>query len=198
MTPEQLKVALKQQTTYVAVGALAWADGQYRFEQKPIEAISAVPDMRMSPVALVMEAARKHSDFGSARGWLEQHAQERLNRSPELEREMFALKTFWPGESVSPTATVGKTVGEVMARIKEPEYPLLRYLCQSGLLMMSGGPKAAPKPHPGAPASAGDEDKGKVFTPAEVTARKMLFGERDHLKEASHYEVLGIPGTAEL
>src|SRR5207302_11016220 len=80
MTPEQLKVALKQQTTYVAVGALAWADGQYRFEQKPIEAISTVPDMRMSPVALVMEAARKHSDFGSARGWLEQHAQERLNR----------------------------------------------------------------------------------------------------------------------
>src|SRR5436190_7449310 len=170
MTPEQLKVALKQQTTDVAIGALGLEDGQVRFEQKPVEAISTVPDVRMSPVALVLEAARRHANFGSARSWLEAHAQEKLNRSPELEREIFALKASWPGESVTPQATSGKTVGEVMARIKEAEFPLLSFLCQSGLLMMAGGPKAAPRPHPGAPASSGDEDLGKVFTPAEAAA----------------------------
>jgi curved DNA-binding protein CbpA len=95
-------------------------------------------------------------------------------------------------------ATSGRTIREVMARIKEPEYPLLRYLCHSGLLQMSGGPKGAPKPHPGAHASAGDEDKGKVFTAQETAARRMLFGERDHLKDATHYDVLGVEPAADL
>src|SRR5205807_3436784 len=45
---------------------------------------------------------------------------------------------------------------------------------------------------------AGDEDKGKVFTPAEAAARKMLFGERDHLKDASYYLVLGVPAGADV
>lgn len=192
MTPDQLKIALKQQTSDVAVGAMGWGEGQYKFEQKPVEALSAIPDMRVSPIALIFEAAKKRGDAAVARAWLEQHAEERLNRSPELERDLFSLKAFWPGESVSPMATGGRTVGEVMARIKEPELPLLRYLCQSGLLAMSGGPKSTPRPHPGAPAGSGDEDKGKVFTAQETAARRSLFAERDRLKDASHYEVLGV------
>jgi curved DNA-binding protein CbpA/CheY-like chemotaxis protein len=192
MTPDQLKIALKQQTIDVAVGALDWSKGHYRLEQKPAEALSGVPDLRMSPVALVLEAAKRRADPLGSRNWLEAHAQERLNRSPELEKEMFAVRANWPGESVTPLATGGKTVGEVMARIKEPEFPLLHYLCSSGLLHMAGGPKSAPRPHPGAPDGAGDEDKGKVFTADETNARRMLFGQRDHLKDASHYEVLGV------
>jgi len=35
VTPEQLKAALKQQTADVAIGALGWSQGQYRFEQQP-------------------------------------------------------------------------------------------------------------------------------------------------------------------
>ncbi|MGZ6142093.1 MAG: DnaJ domain-containing protein [Myxococcales bacterium] len=196
MTPDQLKIALKQQTSDVCVGALGWGAGQYKFEQKPVEAISAIPDMRVSPVALVFDAARRRTDAAAARAWLEEHAQERLNRSPELERDLFALKGFWPGESVTPLATAGRTVGEVMARIKEPEYALLRYLCNSGLLVMSGGPKTAPRPHPAAPAGSGEEDKGKVFTAQETSARRALFAERDRLKDASHYEVLGVADGA--
>jgi curved DNA-binding protein CbpA/CheY-like chemotaxis protein len=198
MTPDQLKIALKQQTTDVALGALGWNPGQYRFEQKPPEAVSGVPDMRLSPVTLILDASRRRGNPAQARVWLEQHAEERLNRSPELEREMFALKNYWPGESVTPLATGGRTIGEVLARIKDPEVPLLRYLCQSGLLMLAGGPRSAPRPHPGAPAGAGDEDKGKVFTPQEVTARRMLFGERDHLRDSSHYEVLGVDPAADV
>src|SRR5438477_3805761 len=98
MTPDQLKVALKQQTADVAVGALGWGAGQYKFEQKPVEAVSTVPDMRVSPVTLVFEAAKRRGDFASSRGWLEDHSDEHLNRSPELERDLFSLRTYWPGE----------------------------------------------------------------------------------------------------
>ena len=198
MTPDQLKVALKQQTADVAVGALGWGAGQYKFEQKPVEAVSTVPDMRVSPVTLVFEAAKRRGDFASSRGWLEDHSDEHLNRSPELERDLFSLRTYWPGESVTPLATAGRTVAEVMARIKEPEYPLLRYLCNSGLLVMSGGSRAAAKAAGAAAAAAPspDDDKGKAFSPPEVAARKLLFSERDRLKDANHYDVLGVPADA--
>lgn len=196
MTPEQLKVALKQQTSDVAVGALLCGEGQYRFEQKPAEAVSGVPDLRTSPVLMVLEASRRSEPL-LARRWLEAHGPQRLNRSPELEREIFAVKALWPGESTTPLATGGRTVAEVMARLKEPELPLLRYLCQSGLLHMSGAVEAAPRAHPSA-ASAADEDRGKTFNPQEASARQMLLGERDHLRDSSHYEVLGIEPAAEV
>jgi curved DNA-binding protein CbpA len=160
-----------------------------------VEAVSGVPDMRASPVALVMEAARRAGDAGSARPWLEAHSSEKMARSPELERDLFALKTYWPGEGVSPMATGGRTVGEILPRIKDGELPLLHLLCVSGLITLSGV-KGAPKPHPAAPAGAGDEDRGKVFTAQEHTARKMLFDQRDHLKDATHYTVLGVSETA--
>src|SRR5438094_2689927 len=59
MTPEQLRMALKQQTVDVCVAAIGLAAGQYRFEQKAAEAVGGVPDMRTSPVALVVEAAKR-------------------------------------------------------------------------------------------------------------------------------------------
>jgi len=196
LTPEQLKVALKQQTTDVCLGALGWEEGTWRFEQKTPDAVAATPDTRMSPVVLVLEAAKKQGDVEQARAWLKERSQERLNRSPELEREMFALKTTWPGESVSSAATSGRTVGEILARAKDEELPLLHHLCKSGLLMVSGGPRTAAKQQPGAPGGPGDEDRGKVFKPREGEARKFLFSERDRLKEASHYHVLGLPADA--
>ena len=196
LTPDQLKVALKQQTVDVCTGALGWTEGTYRFDQKSPDAVSALPDSRMSPVGIILEAARQPGDAFQERRWLEERSQEKLSRSPELEREMFAVKATWPGESVTPLATGGRTVGEALARVKEPELPLLYHLCHSGLLTISSGPKAAPKPQPGAPSGSGDEDRGKVFTPQETAVRKMLFSERDRLKDASHYEVLGVPNDA--
>src|SRR6266850_6469821 len=189
MTPEQLRTALKQQTTEVCIAALEIAGGSYRFEQKPAEAVNGVPDMRTSPVAVVFEAAKRLGNPVAARPWLEQHATERLTRSPEMEREIFVLKTFWPGEAVTPLVTGARSVGEILARIKPPELPLLQYLCMSGLLTMAGSAaKAAPKAVPGAAA----EDAGKRFTAQEQAARTSLFAERDRLADASHYQVLGV------
>src|SRR6266436_6669294 len=191
LTPEQLRVALKQQTSDVCVAALGMLVGTYRFEQKPVEAVSGVPDMRTSPVALVMEAAKRLGNPAAAKPWLEDRASEKLNRSPELEREMFALKTFWPGEAVTPLATSGRSIGQNLARVKPAELPLLQFLCMGGLLMtLSSAPKGQ------APAPTVDDDKGKTFTAQEQAARAALFAERDRLKDASHYQVLGVPQTA--
>src|SRR3989449_4554989 len=188
LTPEQLRVALKQQTSDVCVAALGTLVGTYQFEQKPVEAVSGVPDMRTSPVALLLEAAKRLGNPDAAKPWLEERATEKLNRSPELEREMFALKTFWPGEAVTPLATGGRPIGEILARVKPAELPLLQYLCMAGLLTT---PSSAPKGQ--APAPTVDEDKGKTFTAQEKAARSALFAERDRLKDASHYQVLGVP-----
>ena len=191
LTPEQLRVALKQQTSDVSVAALGTLVGTYRFEQKPVEAVSGVPDMRTSPVALVLEAAKRLGNPSAAKPWLEERATEKLNRSPEVEREMFALKTFWPGEAVTPLATGGRSIGEVLARVKPAELPLLQYLCMAGLLTtLSSVPKGQ------APAPSVDDDKGKAFTAQEQAARAALFAERDRLEDSSHYQVLGVPQTA--
>src|SRR5205823_14214960 len=164
MTPEQLKVALKQQTAEVAVAAVGMETGTCRFEQKPIEAVSTFPDMRTSPVALVLEAAKRIGNAAKARAWLEQRHAEKLQRSPELEKEIFSLKANWPGESVTPLATGGRRNGEVLARIKESELALLPFLCMSGLLVMSGGPKSIASPgNPlAAEAAAAHQDRGKA------------------------------------
>jgi len=194
MTPEQLRAALKQQTGDVSIAAVGTLSGRFQFEQKPAEAVNGVPDMRTSPVALVLEAAKRLGNPAAAKPWLEQRALDKLNRSPELEREMFALKTFWPGEAVTPAATGGRSIGEVLTRVKPHELPLLQYLCMSGLLTLSATAKPGTKSQP--PASA-DEDKGKKFTAQEDAARGSLFADRERLREASHYEVLGVaPGAS--
>ena len=189
MTPEQLRAALKQQTVDVSIAAVGTLSGRFQFEQKPAEAVNGVPDMRTSPVALVLEAAKRLGNPAAAKPWLEQRAQDKLNRSPELDREMFALKTFWPGEAVTPVATGGRSIGEVLTRVKSHELPLLQYLYMSGLLAPSATAKPGTKSQP-APSS--DEDKRKKFTAQEEAARASLFADRERLREASQYEVLGV------
>src|SRR5438067_2122584 len=193
--PAALRAALKQQTVDVCVAAVGTLSGRFQFEQKPAEAVNGVPDMRTSPVALVLEAAKRLGNPAAAKPWLEQRAQEKLNRSPELEREIFALKTFWPGEAVTPLATGGRSVGDVLTRVKSPELPLLQYLCMSGLLTLSS---ATAKPGvKSQPAPSADDDKGKKFTAQEEAARAALFADRDRLRDGSHYEVLGVaPGAS--
>ena len=189
MTPEQLRAALKQQTVDVSIAAVGTLSGRFQFEQKPAEAVNGVPDMRTSPVALVLEAAKRLGNPAAAKPWLEQRALDKLNRSPELEREMFALKTFWPGEAVTPVATGGRSIGEVLTRVKSHELPLLQYLYMSGLLALSATAKPGTKSQP---APSADEDKRKKFTAQEEAARASLFADRERLREASQYEVLGV------
>jgi curved DNA-binding protein CbpA/CheY-like chemotaxis protein len=192
LSPEQLKQALRQQTTEVAVNGLGWTHGIWHVDPQSREQVSAVPEARTSPVALVLEAAKRFGSPDAARAFLETRADERMTRSPELEREMFAVKNLWPGEAVTPVATNQRPVREALARVKPGELPLLLWLCQSGLIVLSGGAAAKDAAKQAAAAGAEQEDKGKTFTEADDWSRRVVFAERDRLKNANHYELLGI------
>ena len=196
LTPEQLKQALKQQTMDASVNGLGWTEGSFRIDPQSAEQTAAVPEARTSPVALVLEAAKRFGAHAAERDWLEARAQQHMNRSPELERELFAVKTAWPGEGVTPLATNQRPLAEALSRVKPAELPLLKWLCESGLVVLSGGAKAAaPSPKAAAP-NPEDEDRGRKFTPDEDWSRRVIFAERDRLKDANHYQVLGVQPTA--
>jgi CheY-like chemotaxis protein/curved DNA-binding protein CbpA len=190
LSPDQLKAALKQQTQDVVVGALSLAAGSYTFESLTPDQLATVPDARMSPVLLILEWARRTAKAAASRSWLEAHPKDFLTRSPELERELFALKSTWPGESVTSQASAGRTVVEVLRRAKESELPLLHALCVSGLVAM-----AKPSVRPAAAAPA-DEDQGKIFSARDEQARRQIFAEKERLAEATHYELLAVPADA--
>jgi curved DNA-binding protein CbpA/CheY-like chemotaxis protein len=196
LSPEQLKQALKQQTVEASVNGLGWTEGTFRIDPQSTEQIAAVPEARTSPVALVLEAARRFGAPAAAREWLEGRVQQHMTRSPELERELFAVKTVWPGEGVTPLAGNQRQVSEALARVKPAELPLLKWLCESGLVALSAGAKAAPSPAKAEAESRVDEDAGRKFTPDEDWSRRVLLAERDRLKDANHYQVLGVQPSA--
>ena len=196
LTPEQLKQALRQQTADVAVNGLGWTHGTWHLDAQSADQVGAVPETRMSPVGLVLEAAKRFASPESARAFLEAHGEDRMTRSPELEREVFAVKNTWPGEGVTPLATNQRPVREALSRVKAAELPLLLWLCQSGLVTLSGAGKEAPKQAAPAAPNPEDEDKGKTFNADEDWSRRVIVAERDRLKDANHYEVLGVQKAA--
>lgn len=196
LTPEQLKQALKQQTVEASVNGLGWAKGTFRIDPQSPEQIAAVPEARTSPVALILEAAKRFGAHAAAREWMEARPQQHMGRSPELERELFAVKSAWPGEGVTPLATNQRVVGEALARVRPAELPLLKWLCESGLVTLTGGAKAADPAAKAAPPGDENEDAGKKFTPDEDWSRRVIFAERDRLRDANHYQVLGVEPSA--
>ncbi|GAC1348436.1 MAG: hypothetical protein NVSMB23_29480 [Myxococcales bacterium] len=196
-TLDQLKVGLKQQTHDVAFGALGLAMGTYSFEPGTAGQVSAVPDLRVSPVVLTLEWARRTHAHEAARNWLEARLPAKLSRSPDLERELFALKSTWPGESVTALAGSGRTIGEILPRVKAAELPLLYALCASGLLVATS-PAAASEPKGGLSSPPDLEaDRGKRFTAREEEVRASLFAERERAQALNHYELLGLAGNAD-
>ena len=196
LTPEQLKQALKQQTMDASVNGLGWTQGTFRIDPQSAEQLAAVPEARTSPVALILEAAKRFGDPAAAREWLVARPQQHMTRSPELERELFAVKSAWPGEGVTPLAASQRLVSEALARVKPAELALLKWLCESGLVTLSGGAKAAAPAAKAAALSAENEDAGRKFTSDEDWSRRVIFAERDRLRDANHYQVLGVEPSA--
>jgi curved DNA-binding protein CbpA/CheY-like chemotaxis protein len=196
LSPEQLKQALRQQTADVAVNGLGWTHGTWQVDPQRPEQLSVVPETRTSPVALVLEAAKRFASPEAAHAFLEARGEDRMTRSPELERELFAVKNIWPGEGVTPLATNQRAVREALSRVKPAELPLLLWLCQSGLVALSGAGRETKETAAAAVKAAEDEDKGRTFNADADWSRRVIFAERDRLKAANHYEALGVSPTA--
>ena len=106
------------------------------------------------------------------------------------------MKSAWPGEGVTPLAASQRLVSEALARVKPAELALLKWLCESGLVTLSGGAKAAAPAAKAAAPSAENEDAGRKFTSDEDWSRRVIFAERDRLRDANHYQVLGVEPSA--
>jgi curved DNA-binding protein CbpA len=61
---------------------------------------------------------------------------------------------------------------------------------------LSGGARAAAQAAKAAESSPEDEDKGRTFTADEDWSRRVILAERDRLRDANHYEVLGVEPSA--
>jgi len=194
MSPEQLKDGVRQQTLDVSVNGLLEKTGNYRFE--PQNAVDTVPEARVSPVALIVEAAKRSGAPAESRKWLESQRDAALSRTPELERELFAVRQSWRGEGVTAFAAGGRSVKEALSRVKEAELPLLHWLCLSGLVHLAGGQKTEPSPAP-RERTGTDPDRGKTFKPSEQAARKLLLEARERFRDANHYQVLGVKQGAD-
>jgi curved DNA-binding protein CbpA/CheY-like chemotaxis protein len=196
MSPEQLKLAVRQQTVDVSLNALPIDSGNYRFEPQAQGIADSVPDARTSPVALIVDAAKRFGAPAESKKWLEARRDSPLARTPELDRELFTVRQAWPGEGVTAFATGGRAVHEALSRVKDAELPLLHWLCVSGLVQLAGGQKEQPSPVvPKRPDA--DADGGKTFDPREQAARRMLVEDRDRFREANHYQVLGVQRGAD-
>jgi curved DNA-binding protein CbpA/CheY-like chemotaxis protein len=196
MSPEHLKLAVRQQTVDVSLNALPMDAGAWRFEPHPQGLADSMPDSRTSPVALIVDAAKRFAAPPASRKWLEARRDATLTRTPELDRELFTVRQIWPGEGVTAFATAGRGIQEALSRMRETELPLLHWLCVSGLVQLAVGQKAQPSPV--APVrTLAELDRGKNFNPREQAARKMLVESRDRFREANHYQVLGVQRSAD-
>jgi curved DNA-binding protein CbpA/DNA-binding response OmpR family regulator len=182
MSLEQLKAVVRQQTADASLNALPMDSGSYRFEPQAQGLVDSVPDARMSPVTLIVDAAKRFAAPADSKKWLEARRDSTLARSPELERELFAVRHAWPGEGVTTFATGGRGVEEALSRVREAELPLLHWLCVSGLVQLAGGQKAQPSP---------------VADAREQAARRTLVESHERFREANHYQVLGVQQGAD-
>jgi hypothetical protein len=160
MSPEQLQHGVRDGELDVSINGLLERTGSYRFE--PQNTVDTVPEARVSPVVLIVGAARRSGAPAESRKWLESQRDAVLSRSLELERELFAVRQAWPGEGVTGFAAGGRTVNEALSRVKETELPLLHWLCLSGLVEFAGGQKTEPSPAPGERGVRAGPDRGKT------------------------------------
>lgn len=149
-----------------------------------------MPDVRTAPLGLVLEQTRRFVTAEDARESLGRMAGNRLFPSPELERNASGLNSGWPGQTVLALASGRALAGELVARCREKDLPLLWALVASGLLSQEESS--------GGQISARDEEAelGRPFSPREEEARSTILAEHRRVEGLDHYALLGVSPDA--
>jgi CheY-like chemotaxis protein/tetratricopeptide (TPR) repeat protein len=196
---KDLAALLTQQTEEVAITAYQWPDGTATFKAGSAD---TNVEGRANPVICVIKGIKRFSNPQEARTRLAPNAKEVLERTPELDREMFALKGLFPGETVSPMVNGRLTLGDILAKAKEADLVLLYALVVSGLAKVKGAVAAAAA---AAAAAASTPQPMKAvskpnrpYTPEEDASRQLIAGEaRRQNGTTTHYQVLGVAQNAD-
>jgi CheY-like chemotaxis protein/tetratricopeptide (TPR) repeat protein len=198
VTQKDLPALLTQQTEEVAITATPWTEGLATFKANPLE---PGVEGRANPALCILKAVKRYVQPDAARKQLLVYKDELPQRTPELDREMFAIKNLFPGEVVSPMINGRSTVTDLLARIKRPEdVVLLHALVTSGLAkanVTALGIDKSPS-QTNLPAVTPSKPK-RPYTHEEEVSRQIIQEEsRRQAKCTTHYQILGVASTADL
>lgn len=196
---------LVAQTEEVAMTAVSWNDGQAAFRA---QATDSGPEGRANPVLCVLKGVKRAVTADQAKAALRTQGSTVPERTPELDRELFAIRALFAGEAVIPAINGKATVAELLGRAKDVDAQLLHGLLACGLARAKGavpfpfgGAKPVASSTPGQPMPAVQRPVSSVrhkFTADEEAVREQIFTEQKRLAAAkSHYQVLGLPPTAD-
>ncbi len=185
---DALAKAVRRQVEEVCVTAFSWSDAHYVFAPGPTDKIQ---DARHDPLLLLLGAYKRYVDADKARALLAGQEKGTISRGPDFDRALFGLRSVFPGEAVTPMVNGRLTVGDVLAKARPADLPLLAGLVGLGLAVVTGlevVKKAAPK------ASAAPN---RPFTPEEEAARANILPEYERVMSAANlFSVLRLPKEA--
>jgi CheY-like chemotaxis protein/tetratricopeptide (TPR) repeat protein len=191
---KDLSGLLTQQTEEVAITAYQWPDGTASFKAGPAD---TNVEGRANPVLCVIKGVKRFVTPQDAKAKLASGPKEVVERTPEMDREMFAIKNLFTGETVSPMINGRSTVGDILVKAKEPDLVLVHALLVSGLARVRGAAPPAAADAAAAPKRAAVRPS-RPFTPEEEASRTLIAAEARRLSSAvTHYQVLGVPPSAD-
>lgn len=187
MQPDKLVEALRQQTDDVVLGTLEMAGGDWMFTQADPE---QVPDLRRNTLPLILQYARKAMSAEDAGEALSRLGEVTLTRTPMLEKEIFTIRSAWPGETLLGLLSGTVPLTEVRQGLHPNDAPLLWALVTADLLTVVG----IAKPETAVQSNA--SIVGHAYTEPEKQARELILAEETRTATLNHYELLGLPDTA--
>ena len=191
----QLAALLTQQTEEVAITSHQWTEGTAIFKAG---ASDTSVEGRANPLICVIKGVKRFVNASEARMALQAEPKGPLERTPELDREMFALKNLFPGETLMPMINGRATLAEITAKTKEADLVLLHALTVSGLARVKGAPPAAAADELAAAAKPVATRPNRDYTPEEDASRTLIRAEARRQQGAvTHYQVLGVAPTAD-
>jgi len=127
--------ATRQQVEEVCVTACGWREGSYKFLPNNTDRIQ---DVRHDPIALALSGFKRFVSPADAQAELVSLSKGTLARTPEFERALFTMRSVFPGETLTPMINGRQTVGEVLARARKEDLPLLIAGLRLGMVSVTG------------------------------------------------------------
>ncbi|MFN7134983.1 MAG: response regulator, partial [Myxococcales bacterium] len=141
ITRDELGKAMRRQVEEVVVTAFPWTDATFRYAPGDTD---RVQDARHNPVALLLTAYKRFVTPEQALAQLRPLEGAVLTRGADFDRELFAMRGVFGGETLTPMINGRQKVSEIAARARKDDLPLLLALVQLGLTLVAGAPAHTP------------------------------------------------------
>ncbi|MGC4113995.1 MAG: response regulator [Myxococcales bacterium] len=185
---DALGKAVRRQVEEVCITTFAWSDAHYVFAPGPTDKIQ---DVRQDPLLVLLAAFKRHLDADKAKARLAGLEKGTIARGAEFDRALFGLRGVFPGETLTPMINGRLTVGDLVAKARPADLPLLAALVAMGLATVTGA--EAVKKVVAVKTSA----PSRPYTPEEEAARDNIAPEYERVMAAPNlFAILRLPKDA--